>query len=81
MDHSTAGADLLLKAMTPDLRACAEVIAPAIPGHHEGLPDRRGDASMDRRPEGLKAPADPAMIAAARPDLGPVAQDLTAGMT
>lgn len=45
VDHSTAGAALLL-ALTPVReRGMAELIAYAIAGHHAGLPDKSGESS------------------------------------
>ncbi|MFC4625783.1 CRISPR-associated helicase Cas3' [Daeguia caeni] len=51
VEHSTAGAKVLLeRARGPD-RAIAELIAYCILGHHAGLPDRQNetDACYDRR--------------------------------
>lgn len=79
VDHSTAGAKLLLDRAPPQLRPCAEVLAYAILGHHAGLPDARGsDAGMERRIEMFRDPIAPAITAAVRPDFGPVAQELAA---
>ncbi|MCC2097787.1 MAG: CRISPR-associated endonuclease Cas3'', partial [Hyphomicrobiales bacterium] len=47
VDHSTAGARLLLDLCKPQERFVAELCAYAILGHHAGLPDRQ--ASEDSR--------------------------------
>lgn len=53
VDHSTAGAAVLLKDAPPQDQIPREMIAYAILGHHAGLPDRDTDAlsSMERRME------------------------------
>lgn len=42
VDHSTAGAAMVLKQATQEDTVFAELIAYAIAGHHAGLPDKRG---------------------------------------
>lgn len=56
VDHSTAGAAVLLKDAPPKDQIPREMIAYAILGHHAGLPDRNTDllSSMDRRLEAHK---------------------------
>ncbi|MCA0256034.1 MAG: CRISPR-associated helicase Cas3' [Proteobacteria bacterium] len=53
VDHSTAGAQILLELAQGQDRMMAEIMAYAILGHHAGLPDRMNgtDASYDRRME------------------------------
>lgn len=46
VDHSTAGAKLLMDKVQSGLAPVAEILAYAILGHHAGLPDR---ANMDER--------------------------------
>ncbi|WP_127076844.1 CRISPR-associated endonuclease Cas3'' [Rhodomicrobium lacus] len=45
VDHSIAGAALILDLAGPRDRGMAELIAYAVAGHHAGLPDRIGDNS------------------------------------
>lgn len=80
VDHSTAGASLLLGRAGP-LAAVAELLAYAILGHHAGLPDRTGsEAAMRRRIDGFRArdPIDPAITAAQQVDLAPLLPELQA---
>ncbi len=50
VDHSTAGAKLLLDRAPPVMTPLAEMLAYAILGHHAGLPDRQGtDSAMAER--------------------------------
>ncbi len=53
VDHSTAGAQVLLGLVPPKDRLIAELIAYAILGHHAGLPDRTNetDACYNQRME------------------------------
>lgn len=44
VDHSTAGAALLLSLATGKDRGMAELLAYAIAGHHAGLPDKSGES-------------------------------------
>ncbi len=81
VDHSSAGAALLLERVQPALRPVAETLAYAILGHHAGLPDRRGsESSFNRRIEAFHDPIDPAIGAAADPDFALAAAELTALM-
>ena len=54
VDHSTAGASVLMAPLLPQEAIPREMIAFAILGHHAGLPDRNTSApsSMGRRLEG-----------------------------
>jgi CRISPR-associated endonuclease/helicase Cas3 len=45
VDHSTAGAKLLLDRAPPAMKPLAEMLAYIILGHHAGLPDRQAAAS------------------------------------
>ncbi|TRW97855.1 CRISPR-associated endonuclease Cas3'' [Paracoccus sp. M683] len=77
VDHSTAGAEWLLREASPALRPVAEALAYAILGHHAGLPDRRGsESSLDRRIEDFKDRIDPAISNAATADLLPAGAEL-----
>lgn len=81
VDHSTAGAALLLERVPSALKPVAETLTYAILGHHAGLPDRRGTgASLDRRIEAFRDPIDPEISGAVNPDLAPVAAELAALM-
>ena len=65
VDHSTAGAHLLLDRAGPMPHA-AQLLAYAILGHHAGLPDKTGSqAAMDARIAGFRDPV-PAAITAAQ---------------
>lgn len=59
VDHSTAGAQVLLGLVLPKDKLMAELIAYAILGHHAGLPDRTNetDACFNQRME-RSAPID-----------------------
>lgn len=61
VDHSTAGAQILLGMAQPKDKLLAELIAYAILGHHAGLPDRTNetDACFNHRME-RSAPIDEA---------------------
>lgn len=81
VDHSTAGAALLLDRVPPSLRPVAEVLAYTILGHHAGLPDRRGtEGSFDRRIEAFVDPIDPAISKNVALDFASVADELKALM-
>lgn len=76
VDHSTAGAAVLLDQAPPAEKIPREMIAYAILGHHAGLPDcNTSDASsMRRRIESHKDVLDPIWrqeVASAATDLGP----------
>lgn len=73
VDHSTAGAALVMKLARGDDRIIAELIAYAIAGHHAGLPDKHGE-SLSTLGERLKS-FDPASIDTAWE--GEVAADAT----
>ncbi|MCX8508971.1 MAG: CRISPR-associated helicase Cas3' [Rhodobacteraceae bacterium] len=50
VDHSTAGAKLLLDRAPPQMKPLAEILAYTILGHHAGLPDRQmGESAMAER--------------------------------
>ncbi len=54
VDHSAAGAAVLLDQAAPRDRIAAEALAYCILGHHAGLPDRvGGPASLEERIEGF----------------------------
>ena len=80
VDHSTAGASLLLdRAPAGPQRVVAEVLADAILGHHAGLPDTNGsDAARDRRIGRFRqsdpVPAD--ITAATQIDLAPAVAEI-----
>lgn len=82
VDHSTAGASLLLDRAKPGSQTwVAEVLAQAILGHHAGLPDAIGsDAARSRRIESFRQrdPIPPAIAAAAEADLGPLVDEMLA---
>ena len=83
VDHSTAGASLLLGRAGPGQHPIAQVLAHAILGHHAGLPDSRGsEAGMDRRVEVFRQrdPIDPARTSGAVVDLAPLLPELLAKM-
>ncbi len=53
VEHSIAGAALILALANPRDKVMAELIAHAIAGHHAGLPDRIGDmSSLNERLQG-----------------------------
>lgn len=80
VDHSTAGAHLLLGRAGPRPHA-AEILAHAILGHHAGLPDKTGsEAAMDRRIAGFRNPIPAAITAAQQIDLAPLLTELAAKM-
>ncbi|MGQ0563473.1 MAG: CRISPR-associated endonuclease Cas3'' [Gemmobacter sp.] len=56
VDHSTAGAWVLLDRVPPSMRPVAEILAYAILGHHAGLPDKSNadGACLCRRVEGFR---------------------------
>ncbi|NGM47826.1 CRISPR-associated endonuclease Cas3'' [Rhodobacter sp. SGA-6-6] len=80
VDHSTAGAHLLLGRAGPMPHA-AQLLAYAILGHHAGLPDKTGSqAAMDPRIAGFRDPVPAAITAAQQPDLSPLLPELMAKM-
>ncbi|HBD91069.1 MAG TPA: CRISPR-associated endonuclease Cas3'' [Gemmobacter sp.] len=81
VDHSTAGAKLLLDRAKGDERVAAEVLAYAILGHHAGLPDARGaDGSMERRIDQFSDPIAPGITAAVKTDFAPLLPELVKRM-
>ena len=81
VDHSTAGAKLLLDRAKGDERVAAEVLAYAILGHHAGLPDARGaDGSMERRIDQFRDPIPPGITAAVKTDFAPLLPELVKRM-
>lgn len=74
VDHSTAGAKLVLDRTKGNDRAFAELTAYAILGHHAGLPDRQSasGASFNRRMEEFNTWPDPIW----EKELAPVFTDL-----
>ena len=81
VDHSTAGAKLLLDRAKGDERVAAEVLAYAILGHHAGLPDARGaDGSMERRIDQFRDPIAPGITAAVKTDFAPLLSELLGRM-
>ncbi len=82
VDHSTAGASLLLDRAGP-MRLVAEVLAYAILGHHAGLPDANGaESSLTRRIEAFRPrnPIAPEILAAAQVDLAPALAEIRTRM-
>lgn len=74
VDHATAGArEIMSLASKPDDRCVAEILAYAIAGHHTGMPDRCGDASLDERLERQLPALDPVW----RKEIRPIADGLT----
>ncbi|CAM5330149.1 hypothetical protein FALB51S_01115 [Frigidibacter albus] len=70
VDHSTAGAKLLLDRAKGEERIAAELIGYGILGHHAGLPDAEPgegstEGSMNRRIEMFRDPIAPAITAGA----------------
>lgn len=79
VDHSTAGAKLLLDRARGDERFVAELIAYGILGHHAGLPDARGvDGGMDHRIDMFHDPIPADITAAADIDMAPALPELLA---
>ena len=74
VDHATAGArEILGLASQATDRCIAEIIAHAIAGHHGGMPDSIGEASLDCR---LKKHL-PALDPVWRKEISPIAEGLT----
>jgi CRISPR-associated endonuclease/helicase Cas3 len=74
VDHATAGAREILGLASQAIDRCiAEIIAHAIAGHHGGMPDSIGEASLDCR---LKKQL-PALDPVWREDIAPIAEGLT----
>ncbi|ALA16553.1 MULTISPECIES: CRISPR-associated helicase/endonuclease Cas3 [unclassified Chelatococcus] len=71
VDHSTAGAALVLALAKGDDRLIGELIAYVIAGHHAGLPDKQGEslATLSERLKGFSdASLDPVWRAEIAPD-------------
>lgn len=62
VDHSTAGADMVLRLTNGKDRELAGLLAYAIAGHHAGLPDMKNDqrSCLRERLAGFKGEIDPA---------------------
>ncbi|MBC7137250.1 MAG: CRISPR-associated endonuclease Cas3'' [Defluviimonas sp.] len=83
VDHSTAGAKLLLDRAKGAEKVAAELLAYGILGHHAGLPDARPsegnlEGNMQRRIERFLDPIDPTITAAAVVDLAPAVSEIIA---
>lgn len=82
VDHSTAGAQLLLDRAAPGLqKVVGELLAYAILGHHAGLPDANGSpAARDQRIDQFRQrnPIPPAVAAAQPIDFAPLLPELMA---
>lgn len=79
IDHSTAGAALLMNRARGAEKMVAEVLAYAILGHHAGLPDKDGsDAAMARRLDRFIDGIPAAVTAAAQVDLAPLVPEISA---
>ena len=76
VNHSTAGAKQISDRSTPEQRPWAEIPAYAILGHHAGLPDASGNASLRRRIDNFDNPIAPDIIDAVSLDLAPVVEEL-----
>jgi CRISPR-associated endonuclease/helicase Cas3 len=81
VDHSTAGAKLLLDRVPTGLKPVAEVLAYAILGHHAGLVDRHGsDGAMAERIGSHSYRVAQSIQDAHQPDLTACAKELMALM-
>ena len=83
VDHSTAGAAVLMQAAaaaTAGDRIAAEVLAYCILGHHAGLPDRRNGtaSSLQARMDGFGDGLDPAWRQQVSVDVSGIAAELLA---
>ncbi|MFL9503711.1 CRISPR-associated endonuclease Cas3'', partial [Rhodopseudomonas palustris] len=78
VDHSTAGGMFLIRRSAHGTGFAADLLAQAILGHHAGLPDSLGDASLSTRRDGYvdRIPAE--VTAATDVDLMPAARELVA---
>lgn len=73
VDHATAGArEIMGLASRADDRSIAEIVAHAIAGHHGGMPDSVGEASLDARVKRRLPALDPAW----RDEIAPIADGL-----
>lgn len=77
IDHSTAGAQMLMQLSQRGNRIAAELVSYAVLGHHAGLPDRGNetDACFNRRME-RPLDIDPAWQVELSPDLSGLVPDL-----
>lgn len=78
VDHSTAGAALLMARSQGAERIPAELLAYAILGHHAGLPDREGEASMAYRLDQFDDRIPPEIGTATQVALEPLLPEITA---
>ena len=79
VDHSTAGAKLLLERAPQQLRPVAEMLAYTILGHHAGLPDRQGsDSAMAERTGAHSFRLSQAVQEACQPDFRAAGRELMA---
>lgn len=78
VDHSTAGGMLLMSRATARDRFAAEILAHAILGHHAGLPDSTGPASVSMRRDGFVDRVPPEVAQRTVVDLLPAARELVA---
>lgn len=77
VDHSTAGAKLLVDKAPAALRPLAEMLAYTILGHHAGLPDGVGnDSALHERLDNHIYRIPPAVREACQPDLMPLVMEL-----
>lgn len=76
VDHSTAGGMLLIRRSDPATGHAAAILAQTILGHHAGLPDSFGDASLSMRGEGYVDRVPPGVTEATTFDLRPAALEL-----
>lgn len=79
VDHSTAGAALLMARATGATKLPAELLAYAILGHHAGLPDRdKGEVSMTQRLDRFRDGVPASITAATQIDLAPLPPEISA---
>lgn len=79
VDHSTAGAKLLLDRAPPAMRPLAEMLAYAILGHHAGLPDRqKADSAMAERIESHSYRIPQTILDSCQPDFTTAATEVLA---
>ena len=79
VDHSTAGAKLLMERAAPSVKPVAEMLAYAILGHHTGLPDRQGaESAMAERIENHSFRISQAVQDACTPDFKSAATEALA---
>lgn len=79
VDHSTAGAKLLIDLTQGRDRAIAELIAYGIAGHHAGLPDKLGEASLSDRLSRFAGSVDPSWKHELSPKISGLVPDLQFG--